>query len=262
MAYETQLTTKQIERKIISNFCQHFNKIDNQHVTISVTSYRNSVLNLLNYFRLGILMDDIGMTRGESDGDAFYFKMNGNKNGNLNADVAFSFWTPYSCLMKDLPNCRKNNKMYSKNYKHISAMIDLKDYPYVKEINCLFEGLAQDYFSRGNLLLLPNRKMNNERYRLFEDRMDAFLAWCFEDGLREFFCNENELIGWIIDEKLACMFKDEKIKRENIKQLVKGVEINKKITELDDQQIKEYVENAKIIIGIRNTEFNKKNDKA
>ncbi len=249
------MDTKQIERTIIRDFCKRFNDYGNQHVEISVKNYRNSVLNLLNYYRLGILMNDIGMARDDSDGDAFYFKNICNEKECLNADVAFSFWTPYSCLMKNLPKCRKNNGMYSKNYKHISTMIALKDDKYIKEINALFESFAENYFSRGNLILLPNRKMNNERYRLFEDRMDAFLDWCFADGLMEFSNDESNLIRWIKSENLECMFKNGTIKRENIKRLVEGVDINERISRLTDEQIKEYVRNAKKIIDKRNKAF-------
>ena len=83
--------------------------------------------------------------------------------------------------------------------------------------------LCEHYWSRGNILLLPNTKNNNGKRNFnsnrgiwFEDKIDQMLWHCFENGrLRCYFESENgvnpdeNLIYWIKKERLECLFMEE-----------------------------------------------------
>ena len=71
-------------------------------------------------------------------------------------------------------------------------------------------------------MLLPHRKMNVDRYRCSQDRIDQSLYECFPGGklanhfgITEEMQLEN-LIEWIGEQNLKMIFKDGKIERDNI----------------------------------------------
>lgn len=244
-------TRKWIEQELY-NFERDINKLSDPYIKVEVHGDENPVINLLNYFRMGILSKCIEPNWGEYSIDNKFFK-----DEDAFGDVAISFWTPYSRLMKNLPESRKNKKKtYSKNYKHISKMIEIKNRVDVRDINNRLSYLAENYYSRGNLLALPNSSMNNKRYELYEDRIDLFLENCLCGGeFSVYFKSRDELLTWIKKEELDCLFKNESIGKKN---LIRLCNTNKLFSEMTDKDIAEYIDNASNLIKIRNERFDKK----
>lgn len=121
----------------------------------------------------------------------------------------------------------------------------------IRKINKNLEEFAKIYYSKGNYMLLPARKMNLQRYRIAEDRIDITLYECFDKGtLSKFFNSNEDLYSWIIEEKLEWMFED-KVSKENIKWLTKESK-PKWISEMSTDEIYEYINNAVLLIKERN----------
>ena len=112
------------------------------------------------------------------------------------------------------------------------------------KVNDSLEDFAKVVYTEGNYMLLPlgKRKMNNERYERFEDRIDMTLFHLFAEGeLSHYFANDNEIVTWIRKEKLDILFVDCDIRRESIIWLVEN---NKKITDMESSEIYAYVDSA------------------
>lgn len=64
--------------------------------------------------------------------------------------------------------------------------------------------------------------MNNERYKISEDRIDFTLYECFEDGKMEIFFNSKKhLNDWINKQNLKFMFDKNTINKISVKWLTK-----------------------------------------
>ena len=190
------------------------------------------------------------------DEDAKYYSQQGlDDETALHADVIVSLWTIYKTLLVN-----------EANYKTTKSLDDLKDlirdmedvksdsYPKINEINKMILPFAEVCYTKGNYMLLPKgkRKMNSDRYHITEDRIDATLFECFEEGkLSKFFKSDNEVRKWIISQKLEMMFIDGDINPKKIKWMTNSAN-NKLISKMTTNEIMEYVNNAINFINERN----------
>lgn len=182
------------------------------------------------------------------DDDAkFYLKKGYPKEIALHADTIISFWTIYSHLL-EIEAGWKTYKTSTKSLESLLYQIRSKrrnDYTSnIIKVNDSLEDFAKVVYSEGNYMLLPlgKRKMNNERYERFEDRIDMTLFHLFAEGeLSHYFANDNEIVTWIRKEKLDILFVDCDIRRESIIWLVEN---NKKITDMDSSEIYAYIDSA------------------
>jgi len=101
-------------------------------------------------------------------------------------------------------------------------------------------------------MLLPERKMNPQRYSVTEDRIDLTLYECFDKGALAKYYNTNEdLCSWIIREKLDGIFLNDEISKEKIKWFI-SEDKPKWISEMSADEIYKYLENAVLLIQERN----------
>lgn len=194
--------------------------------------------------------------RLEYDSDAkYYYEMVGlPKEKALYADTIISFWTLYSSLLK----VEAGWKVFktSKSLEKLIAMIKTNrrnDFTKkIRQVNSNIEEFAKICYTKGNYMLLPERKMNNQRYDVTEDRIDLTLYECFENGgLSKFFEDENKLKNWIDKQNFRSIFIDNDICREKINWFVKG-DKTKRISEMKKDEIYKYLENAILLIKERN----------
>lgn len=195
--------------------------------------------------------------RLKNDNDAkYYYEMIGlTKEKALYADTIISFWTPYKRLLE----IEAKWKIYKKSTKTLESLINKiktdsknKYTDAIKQVNSNIEEFAKIYYTKGNYMLLPERQMNNQRYRVAEDRIDLTLYECFENGaLSKFFRNENELKYWIDKQNLNSIFINSNMSREKINWFV--IEDKpKRITEMKADEIYEYLKKAILLIKERN----------
>jgi hypothetical protein len=125
-------------------------------------------------------------------------------------DVMMSFWMPFTyCYWGKKKS--KNNKNLDEILKRLN-----EEEPQILKVCGNMEFLSEDYWSRGNLLLLPNsvnknnrRCLNSDRGTQFEDKIDQTLWHCFEGGkLFEYFSNKENVEKWILSERLECIFSE------------------------------------------------------
>ena len=117
-----------------------------------------------------------------------------------------SIWAPLTYYL----GLNKEGKIIAKNNASIDEILSNHN----NEEWTLFNDLAEQYASRGNLLLLPNmknsagkRNLNPDKFMMSEDKLDQFLYYCFKGNLLEYFNNDNKnLVEWIYSENLECMF--------------------------------------------------------
>lgn len=193
----------------------------------------------------------------DNDAKYYYDKCNMEKENALKGDTIISFWTPYCRLLK-----LEANWTVARNAKTIGNLEALlkqikatwkNDYTdKIRTINKNLEEFAKVYYSKGNYMLLPERKMNPQRYRIAEDRIDITLYECFDKGVLAKFFNSNEdLYSWIIEERMEDMFEDKEVSKENIRWLTKESK-PKWISEMSTDEIYEYINNAILLIKERN----------
>lgn len=208
-----------------------------------------------NYDRLSHKEKD--ELRLENDNDAkYYYEILGlTKEKALYADTIISFWTPYSRLLE----IEAKWKTYKTSTKSLGSLINQiktdsknKYTEAIKQVNCNIEEFAEICYTKGNYMLLPERKMNNQRYSITEDRIDLTLYECFEKGrLAKFFVNENELKDWIDKQNLSSVFVSGDMRKEKIDWFV--IEDNPKlITEMKTDEIYKYLKKAILLIRERN----------
>ena len=168
---------------------------------------------LLRYYR-----EDIPNTpRFLYDSDAVYFYHFDEKISSLEnswekkdyaerGDIMTSIWAPLTYYL----GLNKEGKIIAKNNASIDTILS----NHKNEEWALFNDLAEQYASRGNLLLLPNmknqagkRNLNPDKFMMSEDKLDQFLYYCFEGNLLEYFNNDQKnLVEWVFSESLECMF--------------------------------------------------------
>ena len=197
--------------------------------------------------------------RLEFDNDAKYYK-NQEKLSNedaLRADTIFSFWTPYKTLL--LKNAGWN---VSKTTKSIKALLKQSDATHpnkftskILAVNNKIEAFASVCYTKGNYMLLPDRKMNNYRYQVTEDRIDMTLYEAFDKGaLSKFFPKENDLYKWIEKENLSSLFVDKEVTRTKINWLID--ENNPKlVSEMSADEIYDYLKKGIKFIEKRNEKY-------
>ncbi|MBQ8982211.1 MAG: SMI1/KNR4 family protein [Lachnospiraceae bacterium] len=193
--------------------------------------------------------------RRENDLDCMYL------DGDMRADTLMSAWTPIKWVA-DYLNREKGMKFYKrakdKDDPHYYLKLlaeDREDYlPAEQELVQLLEHFLTLAELRCNYILLPDRRMNNERYityvngeltRLF-DEVPAMLAHIYDkDSLGKYFLNENgehdqKLVrAWIQREHLEMGFRDKNIDRANILPLLSDLDIRTAKWLTDEQEIKE-----------------------
>lgn len=177
-----------------------------------------AILRLLRYYR----QDIPASPRYLYDGDAVSFyhddaAVNGVQDEKSKqwlaerGDVMTSLWVPLTTLL-GMNNGRVAGKS-DDNIDYILSRYQEGD-PKVLEAFEMMRYLAEHYFSRGNLLLLPDMcnefgayKMNPDKFRISEDKVDQFL-WRGWNGktMAYFDYNYDYMTEWILSEHLECMY--------------------------------------------------------
>lgn len=236
---------------------------------------------LLRYYR-----EDIPNTpRFLYDSDAVYFYHFDEKISSLEnswekkdfaerGDIMTSIWAPLTYYL----GLNKEGKIIAKNNASIDTILSNHN----NEEWTLFNDLAEQYASRGNLLLLPNmknqagkRNLNPDKFMMSEDKLDQFLYYCFKGNLMEYFNDEKNLVEWIYSENLECMFlqgffqhsleeienrkvtidrNNIEIKEDNIQQLTDNSNISKyKYRDFSPEDWKTYFDRLDKVIAYRNS---------
>lgn len=149
-------------------------------------------------------------SRAKNDLDCLYF------DGDLNADTLMSTWTPIKWMILCL-NRGKGLKP-AKNTSFLKRLAEDRDYylPPKHELVKLLDRFLELAELRCNYILLPDRKMNNERYRahvngkvkMLYDQVPPTLYYLFEKEQFGRFFPDGDAISWIRREKLECGFRE------------------------------------------------------
>ena len=222
--------------------------------TASVDCNVNSGLDMLmRYYR-----EDIPNTpRFLYDSDAVYFYHFDEKISSLEnswekkdfaerGDIMTSIWAPLTYYL----GLNKEGKIIAKN----NASIDTILLNHKNEEWTLFNDLAEQYASRGNLLLLPNmrnsagkRNLNPDKFMMSEDKLDQFLYYCFKGNLFEYFNSDNKnLVEWLYSEKLECMFSKDFF-QHSLSEIKNGkVAIDQQNLEITVENLQPLIDNAEV----------------
>lgn len=163
--------------------------------------------------------------RSENDMDCLYL------DGDLRADTLMSAWTPIKWVANFLN--MENGKKFTKCEKDIKLLAEDRDayLPPKDELVKLLDRFLELAEKRCNYIMLPDRKMNNDRYTLkrkgmckkLYDQVPATLWHVFnKETLGLYFLDENGEVDerrveeWIRREKLQMGFTDGEIKQENV----------------------------------------------
>ncbi len=211
---------------------------------------------LLRYYR-----EDIPNTpRFLYDSDAVYFYHFDEKISSLEnswekkdfaerGDIMTSIWTPLTYYL----DLNKDGKILAKNNAGIDKILP-NDETRDNETLTIFNYLAENYASRGNLLLLPNmanktgkRNLNPDKFMMSEDKLDQFLYYCFEGNLLEYFNSDKKnLVDWIYSEKLECMFSQDFF-QHSLSEIESGkVTVDKKNLEITVKNLQPLIDNAEV----------------
>ena len=213
----------------------------------------NGLEMLMRYYK-----DDIPKSpRFLYDSDAVYFYHFDEKISSLEnswekkdfaerGDIMTSIWAPLTYYL----GLNKEGKIIAKN----NASIDTILLNHKNEEWTLFNDLAEQYVSRGNLLLLPNmrnsagkRNLNPDKFMMSEDKLDQFLYYCFKGNLFEYFDrNETNLVEWIYSENLECMFSQDFF-QYSLSEIKNGkVAIDQKNLEITVENLQPLIDNAEV----------------
>ena len=207
---------------------------------------------LLRYYR-----EDIPNTpRFLYDSDAVYFYHFDEKISSLEnswekkdfaerGDIMTSIWIPLTYYL----DLNKEGKIIAKNNASIDKILSNHN----NEEWTLFNDLAENYASRGNLLLLPNmrnsagkRNLNPDKFMVSEDKLDQFLYYCFKGNLMEYFNDKKNLVEWIYSENLECMFSKDFFKH-SLSEIESGkVVIVQKNLEITVENLQTLIDNAEV----------------
>lgn len=210
--------------------------------------------------------------RLQYDGDALCLN-------SLYSDTMISFWTPYKTaiarvvnkeLSKDIqmPKIGKNAETFKFLYENRNDFV---------EVNDVFQKFASVCSTKGNYMLLPDRKMQY-RYSCTQDRIDFTLSLCFSDNacdkLSRFFAGDENLREWIIREHLYFLFEGavnhdgtidrEKITKENVISMMNSELHESGVNDrygreqpyklygaMSDNELNRFIQNAEVIIKKR-----------
>ena len=222
--------------------------------TASVDCNVNSGLDMLmRYYR-----EDIPNTpRFLYDSDAVYFYHFDEKISSLEnswekkdfaerGDIMTSIWAPLTYYL----GLNKEGKIIAKNNASIDTILS----NHKNEEWTLFNDLAEQYASRGNLLLLPNmrnsagkRNLNPDKFMMSEDKLDQFLYYCFKGNLFEYFNSDNKnLVEWLYSEKLECMFSKDFF-QHSLSEIKNGkVAIDQQNLEITVENLQPLIDNAEV----------------
>ena len=212
----------------------------------------NGLEMLMRYYK-----DDIPISpRFLYDSDAVYFYHFDEKISSLEnswekkdfaerGDIMTSIWAPLTYYL----GLNKEGKIIAKN----NASIDTILLNHKNEEWTLFNDLAEQYASRGNLLLLPNmrnsagkRNLNPDKFMMSEDKLDQFLYYCFKGNLMEYFIDETNLVEWIYSENLECMFSKDFFSH-SLSEIESGkVIVDKKNLEITVKNLQPLLDNVKV----------------
>ena len=161
--------------------------------------------------------------RKKNDLDCLYF------DGDLRADTLMSPWTP----VKWVANClnKEHNITFYKQPKYLKLLAEDRDayLPPKHKLVKLLDEFLELAEQRCNYILLPDRKMNTERYTMtlsdkrmkMYDEVPATLYYIFEkDALGRFFENEDAVKAWVKREHLEMGFKYGFIYQDNVNSLI------------------------------------------
>ena len=207
---------------------------------------------LLRYYR-----EDIpNIPRFLYDSDAVYFYHFDEKISSLEnswekkdfaerGDIMTSIWAPLTYYL----GLNKDGKIIAKNNASIDTILS----NHKNEEWTLFNDFAENYASRGNLLLLPNmrnsagkRNLNPDKFMASEDKLDQFLYYCFKGNLMEYFIDETNLVEWIYSENLECMFSKDFF-QHSLSDIKNGkVAIDQKNLEITVENLQPLIDNAEV----------------
>jgi len=202
----------------------------------------------------GVSFDEREKFRLKYDADARYYNETLNDSiAALRGDTVTSFYSLY----KEVLN-RFTGLTYHKTGNPFDKLIAKRDDPGFKEANDRLIEFTELYHTAGNFMLLPHRKMNVDRYRCSQDRIDKSLYECFPGGklAKHFGISEEmqleNLIEWIGEQDLKMMFDDGKIERDKIVPFNKE---NPYVTykKMTVEELDEYLDNVVWLIKERNT---------
>ena len=171
--------------------------------------------------------------RKENDLDCLYY------GGDLKADTLMSAWTPISWVL-NLLNKGKGKVFYKTKADIRLLMENIDKYlPRDNELVRLLYRFLELAEQPCNYILLPDRKMNTDRYcfrrsakfRMLYDQVPATLWHVFEkETLGMYFLDENgevdeeAVAAWILRERLEIGFKNKVVKQSEVLPLVEGLE--------------------------------------
>ena len=168
--------------------------------------------------------------------------------GNLKADTIISLWLPLRFSLVELNEYKTLNKIGDINNKNafLNEFIkhDLDEFLPVNEPIVI---KLSELFSRGmkreNVVILPDRKINNERgLDPYFDYFPHFLHDIFQGGyFSKYFLNDNELKEWIREEHLQMFFENEEISKFTIKDLAGSGSVKKNITNKKETMLDNYI---------------------
>ncbi|MGF0040274.1 hypothetical protein ACQRBF_05765 [Peptoniphilaceae bacterium SGI.131] len=195
--------------------------------------------------------------RLEYDEDAKYYynELGYSKEKSLHADTMVSFWTIYKRLLKLEANWEVSKTLSSLNglLSQINARWDNDFTEKIIQVNNYVENFAKYCYTKGNYILLPHRRMNNERYQKLEDRIALTIYECFYGGiLSKYFINNESLINWVEEQNLTSLFYKNYVSKDNINWFIKNENNHKLISEMNKEEINNYIENSIHLIINRN----------
>lgn len=186
--------------------------------------------------------------RRENDIDCLYL------NGKLEADTLFSAWTPIKWVI----GCTNRGRgvRLSKTPDYMKHLVENKEYylPQDHELVKLLKHFLELAEGRWNYILLPNREMNCERYRVsingrsenLYDEVPATLYHIFQkESLGKYFLDvsgevdETKVKEWIRQEHLEMGFENDKLDVKNIIPLIAGLPTKEAKWFTEENEIKE-----------------------
>jgi len=204
----------------------------------------NYVNNFLNYWMMP------AVPRETNDLDCIYL------NGDLNADTLMSAWTPMKWVLKILnpdekfykvdKNGGDRNSYLKKLQKNIDTYLPNED-----ELVILLYDFLRLAETRANVIRLPDRAMNCERYEKFFDEVPATIYHVFEGGLlHKYFQTDENVKKWIRNEKLQMIFTHE-IEKANIRPLIACLPVKEAKWLSTREEVKEALEEMIFILSKR-----------